>query len=160
MQSPGFKGALHETLACAWFMSQGYEVFRNVSPHGPVDMIAMRGNEIIKVDVKTASISRKSKEGEIFYTSTKLSQAQIDLGVRILLLYNGVVLGWREDIVVEQINETFLPSDLAEEIYNTAGPISNIAQRFGVSTYHVKKIKLLTPENYSAAGRQLQREGL
>jgi hypothetical protein len=49
------KGAHSELRACLWLLDQGYEVFRNISPCGHADLIAWRGDEILKIDVKTVS---------------------------------------------------------------------------------------------------------
>lgn len=46
------KGAWAELIACAWLMEQGYEVFHKVSPSGWADVIAWRGQELIKADVR------------------------------------------------------------------------------------------------------------
>lgn len=46
-------GALSELKAVCWLMEQGYSVFRNVSPEGAIDIIALRGEEIRHIDVKT-----------------------------------------------------------------------------------------------------------
>ena len=51
-------GARNELLACAWLLHEGYEVFRNVSPHGPIDLVARRDGEILFIDVKTAADDR------------------------------------------------------------------------------------------------------
>lgn len=61
------KGAHAELIACAWLLSQGYEVFRNVSAFGLTDIIAQKGGQILLLDVK-------SHHG-------KLSKQQIDAGV-------------------------------------------------------------------------------
>lgn len=55
------RGAVSELKASAWLLEKGYEVFRNVSPFGPVDIIAMDPNtqDIIFVDVKTKHPSHK-----------------------------------------------------------------------------------------------------
>lgn len=50
--NPVRKGALAELKACSWLIEQGYEVFRNVSPEGPFDLIAVKPGETIYVDVK------------------------------------------------------------------------------------------------------------
>jgi hypothetical protein len=50
----GRKGAHSELIACAWLLDQGYDVYRNVSPVGMVDIIAIKGDEHLKIDVKTA----------------------------------------------------------------------------------------------------------
>jgi hypothetical protein len=47
------RGAYNELAACQWLLAQGYEVFRNVSPYGMVDIVAVRGDEILKIDVKS-----------------------------------------------------------------------------------------------------------
>jgi len=46
-------GARSELIACAWLIEQGYEVFRNVSQHGLADVIALKGDLIFKIDIKT-----------------------------------------------------------------------------------------------------------
>lgn len=46
------RGARNELLGICWLMSLGYEVFRNVSPHGAVDVIATNNNETLYLDIK------------------------------------------------------------------------------------------------------------
>ncbi len=46
------RGAWAETVACAWLLQQGYEVFRNISPSGAIDLVAIKGGEVLKFDVK------------------------------------------------------------------------------------------------------------
>lgn len=50
------KGAFAELKAASWLLSEGYEVFRNVSQHGSVDIIALKPEtkETLLIDVKTA----------------------------------------------------------------------------------------------------------
>jgi hypothetical protein len=64
------KGAKGELIACAWLLSEGYEVFRNVSPFGIIDVVAIKDNKISYFDVSTRP---------------KLpTEAQIEAGVRII----------------------------------------------------------------------------
>lgn len=49
------KGALAEIKAIAWLIEQGYEVYRNISPEGPFDLIAIKPKETVYIDVKTVS---------------------------------------------------------------------------------------------------------
>lgn len=56
------KGAHSELIACAWLLSQGYEVFRNVSAFGLTDVIAQKGGRILLLDVKSANATPLSKE--------------------------------------------------------------------------------------------------
>jgi hypothetical protein len=46
------RGARNELIAVTWLLDQGYEVFRNVSQHGEIDIIAIKGDEILRLDVK------------------------------------------------------------------------------------------------------------
>jgi hypothetical protein len=49
-------GAHTELRAVSWLLEQGYEVFRNVSPSGPADIIVFREDEAPRlIDVKTMS---------------------------------------------------------------------------------------------------------
>lgn len=51
--STSAKGAKSELLAAAYLIGQGWEVFRALSPASALDLIAIRGDEIRKIDVKT-----------------------------------------------------------------------------------------------------------
>jgi len=52
------KGDYSELLASAWLLKQGYEVFRNVSSVGPIDIVAVNEDETILIDVKTCSLRK------------------------------------------------------------------------------------------------------
>ena len=71
------EGARSELIAIAWLLSQGYEVFRNVSPFGIVDIIAIRNTEWLKFDVKTTKPQKK----------IRLSMSQIENGILPLYVY-------------------------------------------------------------------------
>lgn len=49
--SAGELGAYGELQACVWLLERGYEVYRNVTPNGKFDIIAIKDNEIRKIDV-------------------------------------------------------------------------------------------------------------
>ncbi len=70
-------GAKNELVATVWLLENGYEVFRNVSQHGMVDLVAMKAGDITLLDVK------KLNRG----TCTRLSQEQVDAGVKLLAVY-------------------------------------------------------------------------
>ena len=55
--SPSAKGDYVEHLAICWLYEQGYEVFRNCSCVGDVDMIATKGSSVVKIDVKTLCVT-------------------------------------------------------------------------------------------------------
>jgi Holliday junction resolvase-like predicted endonuclease len=59
-------GARSELIACAWLLAEGYEVFRNISPCGLVDIIALKDGKTFFFDVKTGRgrlSSKQTKEG-------------------------------------------------------------------------------------------------
>ena len=79
------KGDWSELLACAWLIEQGYEVFRNVSSVGAVDLVALPPvGEAVKIDVKTLQFSRcntPNKTAGYYITSS-----QKEHNVQILLV--------------------------------------------------------------------------
>lgn len=82
------RGAKSELAAVLWLMDIGYEVFRNVSAHGAVDVVAIaRDGSMIKIDVKTATESKGR-----YYTNRDCKQPS---DIRILwVARNGSVLGF------------------------------------------------------------------
>ena len=72
-------GSRSELIACAWLLERGCEVFRNVSCHGLVDIIAIQGTNVFLFDVKTT----RNPEADIPH---RLSEEQIALGVIPLLV--------------------------------------------------------------------------
>jgi hypothetical protein len=71
---PKHFGARNELIACTWLLQQGYEVFRNISQHGEVDIIAMREGETLYLDVKSSQTG----------TANRLRASQIAAGVKRL----------------------------------------------------------------------------
>lgn len=69
------RGAESEMIACAWLLANGYEVFRNVSQHGDVDIVGWKAGSFESFDVKTLD------ERHILRS---LSKNQMDRGVQIL----------------------------------------------------------------------------
>jgi hypothetical protein len=49
------RGAHSELIACTWLLQRGFEVFRNISQHGSVDIIAIKDGRVYPIDVKTAN---------------------------------------------------------------------------------------------------------
>lgn len=48
------RGAISELVASNWLLMQGYEVFRNLTPSGKADIIAIKDGETLYIDVGTA----------------------------------------------------------------------------------------------------------
>jgi hypothetical protein len=99
-------GSHSELLACAWLLKNGYEVFRNVSAHGAVDIIALKDGKILLLNVRSSpSLERKSR----------LSAEDIKAGVLpILVTPNGSCaidfepLPKNNPVVCEICGETFI----------------------------------------------------
>ena len=72
------RGAYNELVAALWLMNQGYEVFRNVSAHGLIDIVAFRDGEMTKFDVKTVANGR---------SPVRLNDKQIAAGVKWIKVY-------------------------------------------------------------------------
>jgi hypothetical protein len=86
-------GTVSELIACAWLLDAGYEVFRNVSPHGKADIVALDRKTLAATlyDVKTGSV-RHNRNGERVKNKPRISQIQRDKGVRQLTIYpNGEI---------------------------------------------------------------------
>jgi hypothetical protein len=71
-------GSYNEMIATLWLMERGYEVFRNVSAHGLIDLVALKDGVFTKFDVKMAYSQVQP---------VKLTQAQMDAGVIGLKVY-------------------------------------------------------------------------
>ena len=88
------KGDFAEYYAVTWLWDQGYEVFQNSGCTGPVDMIALKGDEVILIDVKTFYERNRTHEknqyngdfitGLNLLPSQKRTKKQIKMGVKIL----------------------------------------------------------------------------
>lgn len=78
----GNKGAYNEVIATAWLLRNGFYVFRNMSSHGPVDLIAMKDSQVVLIDVK-AGIMQGDKR-----LSSYLDEKQVTLGVKVLTVYH------------------------------------------------------------------------
>ena len=83
--SKHIKGDRAELIAAEYFMNLGYSVHRNMSQHGPVDMVLLEEDskgETILVDVKALSL--RTKNGwKVCRTPTK---KQKELGVQLVFV--------------------------------------------------------------------------
>lgn len=93
-------GARSELIASAWLIGKGYNVFRNVSPSGPADIIAWNPDtgETLYIDVTTGRWE-KTKEGIILKSPSdlkyrKLWSKQLILPIKILIVDDTDVCYW------------------------------------------------------------------
>lgn len=73
------KGCWAEMVACCWLIQNGYDVFKNISQHGLIDIIALRDGKVFKFDVKSVN--------EAHTNVPPLSQAQAEMGILALAVY-------------------------------------------------------------------------
>ncbi len=53
----GTAGAISELIVSVDLMRKGYHVFRAMSAHCPCDLIAMLGEKVLRVEVRTATVN-------------------------------------------------------------------------------------------------------
>jgi|HigsolmetaAR201D_1030396.scaffolds.fasta_scaffold03267_8 hypothetical protein len=74
------RGAHAEMIAACWLMEHGWDVFRNLSPHGPVDLVAIKGDQVRLFDVKLCNF-RPRETGGWQVAGPVLKWSQAALGV-------------------------------------------------------------------------------
>jgi len=106
-------GATSELKAAAWLVEQGYETFRNVCSHGPVDFVAIKDGELLKLDVKTARMIHRGSEdrrGSAF----RLKPKQEAMGVKALLVWDDGSFEIRDAEEWERAHPYWPPLEAAE----------------------------------------------
>ncbi len=98
------RGPYSELLASAWLLEKGFEVFRNASDRGPVDLIALKDGAVTFIDVKTAQITI-DKFDVLRVHAPRLSKEQEKLGVRALLVTPDGVCDWDARHLTDIYNE-------------------------------------------------------
>lgn len=53
----GGHGAASELIACAYFLKKGWYVYRSQGQHAPFDLVLYREGQVIRVEVKSVSIT-------------------------------------------------------------------------------------------------------
>lgn len=67
-------GEISELRVCEYLLRKGYSIFRSLSPSCFCDAIAIKGNRILKIEIRTGKLN---KEGKILYL--KKTWGKIDL---------------------------------------------------------------------------------
>ena len=101
-------GAHGELLASAWLLGQGIDVFRNVSPSGPVDLVARDRDtgETISVDVKAITFS----DADMARGRRYLNITHREPGIHYIVVVNGTVIGFcRHPIQPDRSDEIYWP---------------------------------------------------
>jgi len=92
MLGPSRKGGLRELQLCAHLVEKGYEVFHNVVPDGPVDIVALNKDtmEVHFIDSKSPIFSLK--DGSINNKLGILTNEQKEKGIKAVIYHKGTAL--------------------------------------------------------------------
>jgi len=92
MLGPTRKGGLKELQLCAYLVEKGYEVFHNVVPDGPVDIVALKKDtmEVHFIDSKSPIFSLK--DGSINNKLGVLTDEQKEKGIKAVIYHEGIAL--------------------------------------------------------------------
>lgn len=83
------KGDLAEVQATAWLWQRGYEVFRNMGCTGKIDIVAVKKDEILLIDDKSASA--RFDNGVQCLGASTITKESKKRGIRKLFVYNNHV---------------------------------------------------------------------
>lgn len=75
------KGQQREWWAIAYLLGQGYEVFKNVSLQGPIDVVAWKNGYFYAFDIKTVGLM---KNGNISDGEAKIEIGQRKRNIQLL----------------------------------------------------------------------------
>lgn len=78
MMDTKHKGSQSELIAAAWLLARGYEVFRNVSDHGEIDIVGVKDGSVFYFDVKSCDGKQKFR----------LKLSQVRHGIKILYVFD------------------------------------------------------------------------
>ena len=89
MHSHKRTGDITELKVCHHFLKEGYEVFKNVSCTGIVDIILFDKNsgETILLDIKTPTINEQL-DGTITLRTNQTTTRQRELNIQVVCVYN------------------------------------------------------------------------
>lgn len=102
--TPNQKGAVAELIACNWLLMDGYSVYKNVSPWGAADIIALKNGEAIFIDVSVASVNGNGKLSD----NKKICSEGRDrdkLNIRFLYVLPDGSCSWRENVFPKEQRE-------------------------------------------------------
>jgi len=66
-RSKGSLGAAVESIICGDLLLKGFDVYRAVTPNALCDLVIIKGKEVLRVEVKTCLIYKKT--GRMYYAS-------------------------------------------------------------------------------------------
>lgn len=106
------KGAWAELMACQWLLSRRFDVFKNTSHFGPVDVIGIRDGEVRLFDVKYIRMAPRTGGDRHEKVAKALSKPQLTrdqkkLGVELLYVTWEGVCGFTIDGIQSRYREIY-----------------------------------------------------
>lgn len=86
--STGTTGAVSELIAASDLTLRGYDVFRAVSPAAPCDLIAIRGDRLVRVEVRTGY---RNRDGSINHRPTPKDSGRQDCFAVVDIISRAVI---------------------------------------------------------------------
>lgn len=106
------KGTISELHACTFLLRAGYDVYRNVSLTGPVDLLTTKGDRCLAIDVKSLPIEKETRDERLkpkeLYAPMrvrKLTAAQKKLNVQFLFVAADGTCNFDENVLSNEIRE-------------------------------------------------------
>ena len=81
------KGSLRELRLCSYLVEQGYETFRNVTPDGLIDIIAVDKDTMTTHYIDSKSPLFSQKDGTLTNKIGILSKEQKEKGIKGMIYY-------------------------------------------------------------------------
>jgi hypothetical protein len=81
------KGSLRELRLCSYLVEQGYETFRNVTPDGIIDIIAVDKDTMTTHYIDSKSPLFSQKDGTLTNKIGILSKEQKEKGIKGMIYY-------------------------------------------------------------------------
>lgn len=145
------KGAIAELTACNWLLNQGYEVFRNLTPTGWIDIIAWKANEDpIFIDVAMCS----NKDGRILDPKAWHAKRGVHYNINFIYVFADGTCRWRHDVVktienpvkkhCEACNGEMYVKGNAIKKYCSLACYKGAVKKRGKAKYYSRKIENLT----------------
>ena len=109
--SPATKGAISEHQATAWLLATGYDVFRNVSPNGRADLLAVNweAGETIRVDVKSQGFTLEKGKGVVSSASIERDELNKGFDIRYLVVKHDGDCEWYDESILKAGNDNAVP---------------------------------------------------
>ena len=129
-------GAICELTACAWLLKNGYEVFRNVSPTGKADLIALKDNQTILIDVTKAK-KYYDKDGNLSFGKNVIKEKKCNkFNIKVLYVLDDYCFFAKE----YEPNKILNCKQCNKEFINTSNKSKFCCKQCRIDSYDAQKL--------------------